>query len=366
MSSPDDRGSLASSDASGSRMQELRYTHSENLADLLSQLRITLLISTYQAGKVVVVGVHDGQLTFSLHGFQQPMGIAVSPGRLAVGTKHQVVFLSRADELGPQIEPAGRHDVCYLSRLAHFTGPVHIHELAWGSDELWFVNTLFSCLCTIDRDSSFVPRWKPSFISALADEDRCHLNSVAFENGQPRYVTALSETDTTAGWRENKATGGCIIDVPSGEICARGLSMPHSIRTHENRVWVLNSGFGHLSTVDPTSGKVEGVIDFLGYTRGLAMFGPFAFVGQSRVRETNVFGGLEIGKQHEKLQCGVSIVDLRSGRRAGHLIFETGVEEIFDVQILQGVNCPAIFGPDAENDDERRPVWLSAKPQWLT
>ncbi|MEQ9379390.1 MAG: TIGR03032 family protein, partial [Pirellulales bacterium] len=342
------------------------YTHSENLADLLSQLRITLLISTYQAGKVVVVGVHDDQLAFSFHTFQQPMGIAVSPGRLAVGTKQQVVFLPRAEMLGPQIAPAGRFDACYLSRLAHITGPIHIHELAWGADELWFVNTLFSCLCTIDRDSSFVPRWKPPFISSLADEDRCHLNSVALQRGQPRYVTALAESDTAAGWREHKATGGCIIDVPSGEICARGLSMPHSIRTHEDRVWFLNSGFGQLSTLDPKTGGVEGVFNFQGYTRGLAMYGPFAFVGQSRVRETNIFGGLEIGKRHDELECGISIVDLRSGRRAGHLVFETGVEEIFDVQILQGVKFPAIIGPNSESDDEQRPIWLSATPQWLT
>src|SRR6185437_6862016 len=103
--------------------------------------------------------------------------------------------------------------------------------------ELWIVNTRFSCLCTLHPDYSFVPQWRPPFITALAAEDRCHLNGLAIADGAPKYVTAL-------GWRANKSQGGCVIDVGSGEIISRGLSMPHSPRWRGGRLWVLESGTG--------------------------------------------------------------------------------------------------------------------------
>lgn len=343
---------------------EVRYQHSANLADLLSQLNCTLLISTYQAGKLVCVGVHEGQISFSFHAFQQVMGMAVSPRRLAIGSRRQVYFLERAEGLGPRIEPAGKFDACYLTRHAHITGPIHIHDLAWGSDELWLVNTLFSCLSTLDGQTSFVPRWKPNFISQVIDQDRCHLNSLALEDGRPRYVTVLAESDEPAGWRPNKASSGCIVDVTTGKTIVRGLSMPHSVRIHNGRLWVLDSGYGRLSVVDPQSGTVTPAALLPGYTRGLCFYGPLAFVGLSKIRETNIFGGLPIGEYADKLECGVSVVDLRSGQRIAHLTFDSGVDEIYDVQVLPGVRLPAIVGPDPEADGQKH-VWLAAQPAWM-
>src|SRR5262249_8832779 len=116
--------------------------------------------------------------------------------------------------------PAGRYDGCFLARSSHFTGDIHAHELAWANDELWVVNTLFSCLCTLNEAHSFVPRWRPPFVTALAPEDRCHLNGLALSDGRPEYVTAFAETDTAAGWRPSKLTSGCLIHVPTGATLA--------------------------------------------------------------------------------------------------------------------------------------------------
>ncbi len=129
--------------------------------------------------------------------------------------------------------------------------------MAWSGDELWIANTLFSCLCTLNDDYNFVPRWRPRFISSLAAEDRCHLNGFCLVDGQPKYTTAMAEVDTPAGWRPNKLTTGCLIDVPSGATVARGFAMPHSPRVYGGRVWLLNSGAGLLVTVDTATGKVE-------------------------------------------------------------------------------------------------------------
>src|SRR5579864_9059657 len=194
--------------------RQIRHEYTHTLPALLSQLGVSLLVSTYQAGKVVAIGVAENELTLAYHNFERAMGLAVRPDRIAVGARAQVWFLESAPDLARRVEPAGRHDACFLTRSSHFTGEIQAHELAWSGDELWLVNTAFGCLCTLDDRHSFVPRWQPPFITGLAAEDRCHLNGMAMapdERGvlKPRYVTALAETDTPQGWRPNKATSGC-------------------------------------------------------------------------------------------------------------------------------------------------------------
>src|SRR4029078_1286664 len=132
----------------------------------------------------------------------------------------------------------GRHDACFLPRSSHVTGNIQIHEMAWGAgNELWAVNTRFSCLSTLDGSASFAPRWRPPFVGALEPSDRCHLNGLGMVDGRPRYVTALGETAARAGWRAGKARGGVLIAVASGEVIVRGLSMPHSPRWYGGRLW---------------------------------------------------------------------------------------------------------------------------------
>jgi uncharacterized protein (TIGR03032 family) len=321
-----------------------RYVHSTEFADLLSQLGVSLFVSTYQAGKLVVVRAAEGRISTLLRSFEQPMGLAVDQRRLAVGTRNQIWILRNAPDIAPQVESPGRHDACYLPRSCHVTGDIRGHEIAWGGDELWIVNTRFSCLCTLHADFSFVPHWRPPFVTALAAEDRCHLNGLAIVDGRPKFVTTLGESDTADGWRPNKARGGCVIDVASGQIVARGLSMPHSPRVHNGRLWVLDSGTASLLVLDPRTGQRETVARVPGYARGLAFHDRFAFVGLSKIRETSTFGGLPIAEKIKELQCGVSVIDWTTGQTVGFLQFQAGVEEIFDVQVLASVRFPAVVG----------------------
>ncbi len=361
----------AESAAEKSRLTEVKYNYSNNWPAILERLGGSLVISTYQAGRLVVVGREpDGKtLAFSLHNFEQVMGVAVGGRQIAVGARRMIYQLRQAPQLAARVEPPGRYDDCYLTRFAHYTGPIHVHEMAWGSDELWFVNTLFSCLCTIDSNSSFLPRWKPPFISTLAGEDRCHLNGLALEDGRPRFVTAMAETDTAGGWRPEKARTGVILEVPSGNVLSRGLCMPHSPRVEpgSDRLWVLDSGRGQLATVDRTNGTVHPVATLPGYTRGLALAPQvgLAFVGLSRIRETAVFGGVPIAEDRDQLKCGVAAVNMSSGEVVATIEFRSGVEEIFDVQLLPGCRFPAVSGPNYEVDDTPL-IWLASDPRWLT
>lgn len=229
------------------------------------------------------------------------------------------------------------------------TGDVRIHELAYVDDEIWFVNTRFSCLASLDSRYSFVPRWRPRFVSALVAEDRCHLNGMALHDGRPRFVTALGESDAAGGWRENKAAGGIVIDIASGEIVLRGLSMPHSPRCHDGKLWLLDSGTGRLLAVDLSSGANETIAELPGYGRGLAFAGRYAFVGLSKFRESRTFGGLPIAERLAEPKCGVWAIDTQTGQVAATLEFAGNVDEVFDVALLAGIRFPSVIG--LEKDD---------------
>jgi len=254
------------------------------------------------------------------------------------------------------LPPRGDHQACFLTRSAQVTGEIQAHEMAFAGDELWVVNTLFSCLCRLHPNYSFLPQWQPPFISTLAPEDRCHLNGLAVDEGKPKYVTAMAESDTAGGWRPDKVRTGCLIDVPTGATVAQGFAMPHSPRVHMGHVWLLDSGRGALVRVDPASGKVDTVARFPGYARGLAMMGRLAFVGLSKIRETSTFGGVPIAEDRERLKCGVAVVDLKSGQLAGQFEFTAGVDEIFDVSLLPGSRLTAMRGPFA-TEDGTQTIW---------
>lgn len=323
---------------------DFHYAQTDSFAPLLCQLGTSLLVSTYQANKLLVVRAAQAGLSTLVRTFERPMGIAVDGRRLALGTHYQVWLLRNAPDIAPRIEPVGAHDACFLPRSCHVTGDIGVHELAWADDELWIVNTRFSCLCTLDADHSFVPRWRPPFISALAAEDRCHLNGLALVGGEPRYVTALGESDACDGWRANKPHGGCLIDVPGGQIIARGLSMPHSPRWRGGQLWLLESGTGQLVLMDLADGRRQTVTELPGFARGLAFAGPYAFVGLSKIRPTSAMDGVPLARRRKELKCGVAVVDLRTGGVTALLEFHTAVEEIFDVQLLPGLRFPEILG----------------------
>ena len=275
----------------------------------------------------------------------RPMGIAVGTERLAVGTEREIVEYRNHPAVAAKVEPAGSHDACYLPLRRHVTGDVSIHDMAYGANgELWFVNTRFSCLATIDAEHSFVPRWRPRFISALAAEDRCHLNGLAMVDGSPAFVTAFGASDVAGGWRAGKADSGLVIDVAANEIVAGGLSMPHSPRWRDGRLWVLESGRGGVGVVDLASGRVDTVAELPGFTRGLSFVGRYALVGLSQVRES-VFDGLPLTLRGEPRRCGVWIIDTSTGQTVGFLRFEGSVREVFDVQVL-GARMPEILELD--------------------
>ncbi len=336
----------------------LQSVHTSNLPDILGQLGVSLVVTTYQSGKVILVrrdqvGSDPPTVNTHFREFDRPMGACAKDQRLSIGGAHTVWEFRNVPAAAAKVEPEDKHDACYLPRGVHFTGNIDIHEMNWSaSDELWLVNTRFSCLCTIDREHSFNPRWWPPFVTALAPEDRCHLNGLAMRDGEPRYVTALGETDTRGGWRANKVSGGLLMDVQSGEILLRGLSMPHSPRWYAGKLWVLESGKGSLACLDADTGELRSVASLPGFTRGIDFVGPIAFIGLSKVRESAVFSGLPITRDWAERECGVWVVNIETGETLGFLRFDDGVEEIFAVQALHAVRFPELLPADSPLTNE--------------
>jgi uncharacterized protein (TIGR03032 family) len=312
----------------------LRSVHTANLPAILDQLGASLLVTTYQTGKLICARYDEGKVNTHFRNFEMPMGLALHGNRIALGTRSQVWEYQNVPAAATKLEPRGKFDACFVPRRSRYTGDVRIHEVAYAGGELWIVATRFSCLATMDEAHSFVPRWRPPFVTALRPEDRCHLNGLAVIDDRVAFVTALGETDEPGGWRENKASGGLLIDVESGEVVVRGLSMPHSPRRYRDRLWLLESGEGTLATVDLEDGSVETVAQLPGFTRGLAFAGPLAFIGLSQIRETATFGGLPISERLNERLCGVWVVNIENGTVVGFLRFEELVQEIFEVIAL--------------------------------
>lgn len=339
---------------------DLQLLGSPGVRRWLGENNVSIGITTYQASRLFLVGQNPGNRLSVFHRhFERCMGLyADSDGRtLWMSSKFQIWRFADALEADQGYDG---YDRVYIPRVGFTTGDLDAHDLAVDSDgDLIFVNTRFNCLAELNDRHSFRPIWRPPFISKLVPEDRCHLNGLALEGGRPRYVTAVSMSDVTDGWRDGRRDGGVVIDVPSGEVIASGLSMPHSPRFHAGKLWLLDSGTGRFGFVDIQTGMFEPVAFLPGFGRGLSFFGDYALIGVSQPRDAGTFGGLaldeELEKRHANPRCAVQIVDLRTGNVAHWLRFEGPVKELYDVVALPNTMRPMALG----FANEQIETWLS-------
>jgi uncharacterized protein (TIGR03032 family) len=254
------------------------------------------------------------------------------------------------------------YDAVYVPQVGNTTGDLDIHDMAIdGKGQLIFVNTLFGCLAKLSSTHSFVPIWRPPFISKLAAEDRCHLNGMAMENGAPKYVTAVGKSDMADGWRGHRRDGGIVIDVTTNEIVLAGMSMPHSPRIYRDKLWLHDFGNGNFGYADLKTGKFEPVALCRGYLRGLAFPGDFALVGLSLPRGSKTFEGLALedtlaDKRAEPI-CAIQVIDLRSGDIVHTLQMSGVVEKLYDVVAIPAVRRPMALG--FKSDEIRRVISVS-------
>lgn len=326
---------------------KVEKTCSRGLATWLGANRLSLAISSYQTGRVYLVGSDkQGRVSFFERIFERAMGIVGNAQRIYLGGLYQLWRFENV--LRPNEIIHGQYDKCYVPRNAQTIGDLDIHELGIRKNgKVVFINTKYSCVAELDQTHSFRAIWKPTFISKLAPEDRCHLNGLAMVDGRPKYVTAVCKSDTVDGWRDRRHDGGMVIDIETDEIVCEGLSMPHSPRWANGKLWVLNAGTGHLGWVDFATRKFVPLAFFPGFLRGLSIIGNVAAVGLSKPRNQR-FEGLQLDEELRKRDsdpwCGVQIVSLANGDVSNWIRFEGDITEIFDISFLPNVRNPMMIG----------------------
>jgi len=331
---------------------------SREFVDWLANQQASLALSTYQTGKLFLVGYNDnGQFSVYDRTFERAMGLAGDGQTIYMATLYQLWRLENVLQPDEMLEGYDRH---YVPQVANTTGDLNIHDVALDANgQPLFISARFSCLATTSDRYHFKPLWMPKFITKLAGEDRCHLNGLAVVDGNPRYVTACSQTDVVDGWREHRRDGGVVIDIETNEIISHGLSMPHSPRWYRDRLWLLDSGNGYFGFLDMSTGRFERVAFCPGFARGLTFVGDYAVVGLSLPRHDPTFAGLSLQEQLQaakvSARCGLLVIELSSGDVVEWLRIEEPVSELYDVLALLGVRRPRLVG--FKTDEIRTRVW---------
>jgi uncharacterized protein (TIGR03032 family) len=327
--------------------EPVKYSMSNGFADFLASLKIGLGLTSYQSGKLYLISKNtQGGLMVNEQIFPHAMGLSYADGKVLISTFGHIVEMVNILNDGQWINETFTE--CYVPRKSHFMGNLDCHDVSRDKQgQLVFVNTKYNCLATLSEKHSFKEIWRPYFISKIVPEDRCHLNGMAMENGEIRYVTAVCKSDTIDGWRDRRANGGIVMDVKENAIVCEGLSMPHSPRLYNGKLWVLNSGSGELGWVDLENKKFNPLAFCPGFVRGLGFSGQYAFVGLSRPRYER-FEGLELDDRLKKADSepwtGVQVIDLNTGTCVHWFRMDGPVSELYDVITMPGVNCAKSVG----------------------
>jgi tetratricopeptide (TPR) repeat protein len=339
---------------------EVKYEFTPMLPQILGHLKSSLMVTTYQAGKLLVLGVHDGKLKISFNSYEQPMGLAIKGHRMALGTRRHIHYFEGNTAVAASVEPRGTFDVCYIPQDARSTGSIHGHDLAWGDDGLWVVNTLFSCLCSLHADYNFVPRWQPKFISQLIDQDRCHLNGLAVV----RRRAAVCHGNVRNGYR-------CGLAAHKSNIRSADRH-PHE-RNH--RAWVRNAAFATLVQWHAVGARFR--LRIIVHRRsGIGeeddgCHVPRIHAGAEFCRTVRICRPLTYPRNIRvwwRSDCRTSRpVEMRYWRRGHHfrphscrVSVLSGVTEIFAVEVAGRSSCPLVAG--ASSDGTERDVWIVPAP----
>lgn len=325
-------------------MTPFSCTYSPQIPELLLRLKLSIALSTYQADKVVLISPLDENSLITLpRAFDNPMGLDVAGNNLVVACKDEVIVLENSRELAEHYPNKPKtYDSLYAPRATYYTGRVDLHDIKFGKEGIWAVNTSFSCLCLVNGNYNFIPKWQPSFITDLVFEDRCHLNGLVMNNGEPLYVTALGTGNTAQSWRDSIVDGGVLIDVRTNEILFDKLAMPHSPTMYKDELYVLLSATGQLVKLDVKNRSVEVIKNLEGFCRGMDIVDDYAFIGMSKLRKnSSTFAKLPFAEK--ATTAGIKILHLPTRAIVGELNYEASVDEIYEIKILKDTIRPNIL-----------------------
>ncbi|XOB61217.1 TIGR03032 family protein [Campylobacterota bacterium DY0563] len=301
---------------------------------LLESLGGTIMITTYQTGKVILLSTKEGKITQLVRDFDRPMGVSFYGEHMAMALRTNITIFKNSKELAKTYpKKTNTYDTLFYPTATNITSYIDTHDICFTKQGLVAVNTAYSCLVKVDGTNSFEPIWFPPFIDKFESGDACHLNGVCVdENKELRYVTTFAQTTQPGGWRLNKLITGTLYDIKEQKFLCEDLPMPHSPRVYKNELYVLLSASEELVKVDRVSGKRETIIKIDGFIRGLSFHENYAFIGISKLRKSHTFGDLPITRK--KLYAGVVVVNLEKKEKVSEIFYDEVLEEIYDVHFI--------------------------------
>jgi uncharacterized protein (TIGR03032 family) len=320
------------------------FKYSAHVPELLLELKISLAISTYQAGKIIFISPKDHNHLISLpRTFDKPMGFDIQENQMVLATKDAVICFENSKKLASHYpKKKNTYDTIFIPRTTFHTGQVDLHDIAFTPKGIFAVNTSFSCICQIDTQHNFIPKWQPNFITDLTSEDRCHLNGMVLKDGTPKYITALGTTNTPQGWRENITKGGVLIDVTTDEIIFDQLAMPHSPMLYKGTLYGLLSATGQFVKFNTENKTVEIIKELNGFCRGLDIIEDYAFIAMSKLRKnSSTFAKLSFAEKANT--AGIKIIHLPTKALVGEIIYTNSVDEIYEIKGIKNTLRPNIL-----------------------
>lgn len=331
-----------------SSVPEVQFTVSPDFTDWLDKKNCSLVIAMPKQNKIISFGQVEKRLKIFNRTIEGCSSIHYTGESLFVASKHQIwKFQNILEETQSDFD----FDVLFWPKESWTIGHVDLHDMyAHEGITPIFVNTLFSCLSTLDKKYSFKVIWKPDFISKLRPEDRCHMSGMAVDPVKkiPRYITALGKTNSYEEWRLDYHSGGILMDIATNETVLDKLSLPYSPRIYNKSLYLLEAGRGAFVKIDPQTKQKEDICFLPGFARGLDFIDDYAVVATSKPRAKKTFEGLELEKLLSKKKidsiCGLHIINLKTGQIEHHVNMEAKFGDIYDVKIIKNKSSCSFIG----------------------
>ena len=315
-------------------MNPFSAKYSPEFPKLLNKLGGTIMFTTYQSGKVIMLSSDDENISQLVRDFDRPMGITLYNDLMAIALRNNVTMFKDSKELAKTYpNKQNSYDTFYYPVATNLTNYIDTHDICFSKQGLIAVNTSYSCVVKVDGINSFEPIWFPPFIKEFSSGDACHLNGVCVDEDRDiRYVTAFGKTVKSGGWRLNKLIGGFLYDIKEDRYLCENLPMPHSPRVYKNELYLLLSATEEFVKIDRTTGEKETITKLDGFIRGLSFYENYAFIGVSKLRKSHTFGDLPIARK--RLYAGVVIIDLNTKSKVAEVYYDEALEEIYDVHFI--------------------------------
>jgi hypothetical protein len=184
--------------------------------------------------------------------------------------------------------------------------------------------------------------------------DSWHVNSLLRE-GEQLYASAFGDFRHHREWKSHFGAGrGVIFDLDTGVPVLTGLDCPHHPRLVDGAWVVCDSLTGRLVRADAQTGHVEDVLELAGFTRGIALSGDHALVGESPRTRAGERGSS---------RATVAIVDMPSWRLVDRI--ELFACEIYDLvlvddELAEGARRGFRTNPDRVREQDQLSLFEAA------